>query len=177
MAARKRLFFALWPDASLRDALSDIAVALPEDLGRRVPAHNLHLTLLFLGATPAEQLPGLLAAAQRLEGQAFDLHLDHGGWWRRSGIYWLAPREIPAALAGLATRLEQAARALGLDARLGDFRPHVTLMRKVSTPPPVPAFDPLYWPARDFVLAESVTHAAGAEYRELGRWPLRPAAR
>lgn len=177
MSAHKRLFFALWPEPPLRDALRDIAAALPATRGRRrVPPENLHLTLLFLGATPAASVPALLEAAARVDGQAFDFCLDHGGWWRRSGICWLAPRTTPPALPALAADLARAAGDAGLNVHLGKFSPHVSLMRKVLTRPSVPAFEPLSWRAREFLLIESLTRPEGPRYQELGRWPLRAPA-
>lgn len=170
-ALNRRLFFALWPEPALRLAVQELAARLPED-GRAVRPENLHITLLFLGATPAERLPALLQAAGKLDAPAFDLRLDQGGWWRKSGIWWLAPGDTPPALKQLAHTLAELARGEGLDVRLEDFRPHLSLRRKARRAPEFPPFAPLQWRARDFVLMESITHAEGAEYREVGRWAL-----
>ena len=52
--ATQRLFFALWPDDATRDALDRTGKWLHRHWGgRRMRADTLHLTLAFLGDTPA----------------------------------------------------------------------------------------------------------------------------
>lgn len=170
-----RLFFALWPDAAVRERLSDILAALPGAGGRKVRQENLHITLLFLGATPRERMPRLQEEARKLgeDAESFDLSIERSGWWRKSGILWLAPAESPPPLEALVRGLAGLAARLELPVHAGDYRPHISLMRKVKSPPSPPAFAPLAWPAREFVLAESITHPEGPEYKLIGRWPLK----
>lgn len=173
-----RLFFALWPDDGSRVQLSRILAALPATVGRKVRPENLHLTLLFLGATPRASMAGFLqgAAALAARAESFDLEIARCGWWRKSGIFWLAPTHSPAPLEALAGDLAALARGLGHPVPRGEFRPHISLLRKVKAPPSPPPFAALTWHARDFVLAESVMRAEGPEYRVIARWPLRTSA-
>jgi 2'-5' RNA ligase len=164
----RRLFFALWPDESIRRGI----LARRESLGslsrRRVPDHNLHLTLVFLGDQPGDRLAEFEAAAGEIEGAACTLELDRFGWFPRARVAWLGG-DAPEALSHLQDSLWQ--RMVDLGVRLDErpFRPHVTLFRQVLRRPRMPDPDPLIWPVGDFVLVESV---AGSPYRVLRRWAL-----
>ena len=164
----RRLFFALWPDEAIRAGI----VARRQRLGpltrRRVPDHNLHLTLLFLGDQPPERVGEIEAAAGQVAGNQCTLVLDRFGWFPGAGVAWLGG-EAPEALAQLADALRAALLPLGL--RLDDrpFRPHVTLFRQVRQRPRFPAIEPLEWPVTAFVLVES---KPGRPYEVLRRWAL-----
>ena len=53
------------------------------------------------------------------------------------------------------------------------FRPHVTLARKVYRPPRVMEIDPVTWSLADFVLVDSKTLPEGSVYTVLERFPFR----
>ncbi len=167
--ATRRLFFALWPDEHIRQGI----VVRRERLGRvgrrRVPEHNLHLTLVFLGNQPADRLPEFVAAAEEIRAAGCTLELGQYGWFARARVVWLGG-EAPAPLIELQAGLRR--KMLGLGLRLDErpFRPHVTLFRQVSRRPPLAEPEPLAWPIRDFVLVESLQ---GAPYRVVQRWQLR----
>ena len=80
-AASLKLFFALWPDSGTRDVLAATAGVLRRTCGGRAPpAHNLHLTLAFLGNVPAARLPELEDLAAAVHTEPFVLELDRIGW-------------------------------------------------------------------------------------------------
>ena len=82
-AASLKLFFALWPDSGTRDVLAATAGVLRRTCGGRAPpAHNLHLTLAFLGNVPAARLPELEDLAAAVHTEPFVLELDRIGWWQ-----------------------------------------------------------------------------------------------
>ena len=163
-----RLFFALWPDTALRASLHQHALSLKQQCGGRATgAGKLHMTLAFLGDVARARLPELVALARDCGGDAFELFLDKTGCWPRQHIVWMAPQQVPAALARLVAALEAALRSH--DFRLEDraWRPHVTLLRDAQAPREA-AQPALQWTVRDFVLVESLR----GEYRLLDRWPL-----
>ena len=173
-----RLFFALWPDAATRNALSAMADQIRAVCGgRSPPAANLHLTLAFLGGVAPNRLPELRALADTLNAGPFDLNLDRLGCWRAQRLAWAAPQECPVHLTGLVAQLTDALRGHGFHTERRAFKPHVTLLRDVLTPPVLPsaAMVSLRWPVSQFVLACSEPAAKGVTYRVIGQWPLNAA--
>ncbi|MGK0683750.1 2'-5' RNA ligase family protein, partial [Methylococcus sp. S1M] len=73
----KRLFFALRPDAGVRETLGRLVRSLRRSVkGRWGEPDKLHLTLAFMGAVPAERLPELTAMTEDLDLTPFELALD-----------------------------------------------------------------------------------------------------
>ena len=94
-----RLFFALWPDAAVRDALYGAAQAAHGGSGGRLMRReNLHQTLVFVGSIAAERIAGLEAAAAAVTVPAFKLEWGTAGYWRHNRIIWAAPDATPPAL-------------------------------------------------------------------------------
>jgi RNA 2',3'-cyclic 3'-phosphodiesterase len=170
---RLRLFFAMWPDESVREALGAAARPLLEACpGKPVPRGNYHLTLAFLGAVEASRLEALRAAAAGVRAEPFDLVMDCHGHWARPRVAWLGCRQPPAASARLAAAAWAALAPLGFKAEERPFVPHLTVLRHCRAcawPGPV---TPVDWPVRDFALVSSVTRAAGPEYTVIERRPL-----
>lgn len=164
-----RLFFALWPDAAMRAQLDAARRALNVP-GRPVPARNLHLTLVFLGAVAAEKIAAVdVGAATRVP--PFTLVLDRLGGFPHAGVAWLAPSRMPAELAALTDALQRACRAAGLDPDPRPFAPHLSIARKIRDVIPA-EMAPLPWKVTDFRLVESMRGAAGSGYRVRACWPL-----
>ncbi|MGQ7957570.1 RNA 2',3'-cyclic phosphodiesterase [Pseudomonas sp. SP16.1] len=167
-----RLFFALPCPPSLAATICAWrADALPA--GKAVEARNLHLTLAFLGSQPASRLAPLLTLAAELQGERCTLQLDRLGLWR-GGLLHLAPSRVPPTLDELQQQLHARLLAAGFELEERAFRPHLTLARHYPHPPTcvAPTFD---WPLRHFALFCSENDRRGTLYRQLGRWPLRPA--
>lgn len=164
-----RLFFALPCPPELAAAIC--AWRDTQGLeGRPVAQANLHLTLAFLGAQPADLLDDLKQLAASIEGQAFELNLDRLITLGK-GFVCLRPSLVPPALAWLAATLAErlAAQGIVLDAR--PFLPHLTLLRQAPERlnGAAPAF---HWTVDRFVLYQSSNTPAGVRYDELGSWPL-----
>jgi len=164
-----RLFIALWPGPVTRQRLADWCDGWtwPAQAARVAPP-QLHLTLHFIGAVPAERLPEL-ARALALPGAAVArgaLHFGRPELWPR-GLAVASPLEVPEALQQLHARLGQALQGLGLPVEARAYRPHVTLARKAAGAQPNPEPLRLRWPVGGYALVQS----AGS-YRTLRRYPL-----
>ncbi len=172
-AKTHRLFFALWPDEPLRQALAErVAALVAPGTGRAQRPDQLHLTLEFMGSVPADRVPAVLEAAAEVRAEPFELMLDALEYWRRPQVLCLVAREIPPALGGLVQALRAELAARGFDTERRPYRAHLTLARKIARRPEFAPTDPVRWPATDFVLVESITERTGSVYRPLATWPL-----
>jgi 2'-5' RNA ligase len=188
----RRLFFALWPDESLRQAMARATrEATRASGGRPVRTENLHLTLAFVGSVPESRLPELAAIGRQAAGPSpallasLDLTFDHLAHWRAAQLLCALPAKPPAAVSALAGRLEEGLTKGGFAPDLESscsvernlrrpFRPHVTLVRKVLRPPAAMETDLVTWRFADFVLVDSETLPEGPVYSVLERFPLDP---
>lgn len=151
----RRLFLALWPDEAnqlkmdraTREALRSL------DSPRAVPAHNLHVTLVFIGAVEEGRLASLRSIAERVSREAcaaaepgqsgdaqrtraVELIFERIEYWEKAKVLCAltdeasrASQAAPAAV--LADRLRGCLLDDGFAPDLKPFRPHVTLARKV----------------------------------------------
>lgn len=168
-----RVFFALWPDAAAVGQLSALAHGIATAGGRAMQPATLHMTLAFVGAVTAVQLEALEELAAGVHGEAFDLSLDHLGFFPRGGIAWAGCRQLPSRQRRLSGELHAALQAAGfvVDPRAGQV-PHVTLARRVRSPE-LPPLDPaINWRVSEFALVESHLHPSAASYRTLARFSL-----
>ena len=173
---RQRLFFALLPDASTREAMArGVDTQLGAGIsGRRTPSALYHMTLSYLGefdSAPASLVDAACRAAATVRVPSFDLRLSCLGSFRqgRGWLWWLGPDATPQGLQALWQALDAA--LLGARIRRPPdtaFRPHVTVLRGCDRAPPTDALVDIVWPVQEFALISS---QAGA-YRPLGRWPL-----
>jgi 2'-5' RNA ligase len=135
-----------------------------------------HVTLEFLGSVVREKRPVLdaVAAAAARDVSPFTVRFDRLEFWARPRVLCLVATVMPPPLRRLveALRCELAARGFTSDAR--EFRPHLTLARKVAAAPAVALEEPVDWPAAGFALVRSVTDPAGSRYEPLARWNLHP---
>lgn len=167
---KQRLFFALWPDERVRRELVPL-----QGVGARnatvVHPEDLHCTLRFLGQVETSLMPELEAAAASIRFSPFVLLLDHLGWWRRPKILYCAPARIPGALARMAGDLDRALQEYcGIAAESRPYRPHVTLLRKVSRPTLERQDAPVVWPVEGFCLVHSASGGKPPRYRVLKKW-------
>lgn len=167
-SSTRRLFTALWPRESVRDAL-----ARWQDDWRWPPSaavvarERLHITLHFLGSVPVARMDELRAALQ-LPSTPFQLEFGRAEVWH-GGIAVLHPHQVPDALADLQARIGIALKALNIPTEVRPYRPHVTLARRAAGAQP-PRQDPrLRWDADEgFVLVESLPGGRG--YKVLDRF-------
>jgi 2'-5' RNA ligase len=167
-----RLFFALWPDAAVRDAVLSVA-AIHGITGRLTPRRNVHLTLVFVGAVAERDLAGVGAAGDAVVGEEFELMLDQLGHVRRRRLSWLAASRAPEALLSLHGQLLESLRHSGFKVDGRPLWPHLTLARK-ALPHDRVRVPPIRWSVRSFCLVGSTLSSAGASYQVLRKWPLRP---
>jgi len=177
-ADKKRLFFALWPEAETRDAISAQTQALVSASGgRAVKPENLHLTLAFLHSVETHRLECIEAAAQRAACRSVRLQLSKMGYWYRSRILWLAPPAgavgAPGTAGSLADALWAELEVCGFSPERRRFRPHVTLARRAKSVTRPDSMPTIAWQPRSFVLAESITGQRQSEYVVLKTFPLR----
>lgn len=175
--------------------------------GRPVPAHNLHVTLAFLGSVPERRLPELAEAgraaavrprfesvsapesprdaARESAGSAgcLEITFDRLEHWQAAHLVCALPAQSPAPIVDFVRSLQDrlAARGFAPDLKSSSsvgfsttrqFRPHVTLGRKVQRPPTV-EMQPVTWSFTDFVLVDSKTVPEGSVYTVLEKFPLR----
>jgi len=134
---------------------------------RRVPDHNLHMTLLFLGNQPADKINNIQVIVDTISCKNFTIALDQFGWFSGPRVLWLGG-PAPKALQELRQALIERISALGLRFDRRPLRPHVTLCRQVDQLPQWPRIEPIIWPIAEFALVESI---ANRPYRVLRSWP------
>jgi 2'-5' RNA ligase len=165
----RRLYFALWPDDTLRAAVSAATSrAVREAGGRAVPRDNLHVTLAFLGSVPERRVAAAHAAARSVTVTPGVQAFDRIAQWGRSGPLVLAATRVEPALAGLQSALANALLAADFPLDRREFQPHITLARRPAdrrpaAPPEAPG-GRLEWAWNAFVLVESETGPEGSRY-------------
>ena len=184
--AARRLFFALWPGEAMRQAMAlATAEAVQASGGRPVSAANLHITLAFLGSVPERQLPQLGTIARRAASPSgtdltdlpladeprIELAFDHLEYWRAAHLLCAVPAEPPARVAALVRGLQALLTEGGFAPDLKPFRPHVTVVRKVSRPGRA-KMHRVVWRFTELALIESRTLAEGALYSVVESYAL-----
>ncbi len=179
-----RCFFALPLAPEARDELARVVRSLQgsewAERVRWVPAANLHLTLLFLGALEPGRARAVAdavgAATSALPPFPYELSgLDALPSKRRARVVVAGIAEQPA-LQALAAGVSQSLVPLGFEPDARPFRPHVTLGRARRGPLRSPPLDvpvaPLRTQARHVVLYRSDSGPGGSRYTPLARLPL-----
>jgi len=168
-----RLFFAAWPSPELQEALGKLAQGLKRECGgRAIPAHNIHLTLAFLGDVGRDRLARIEEIAAAIAGQRFELNVTRVEYWRHNRTVWAGVEHCPAALQTLAAALEQALSPEGFRFDRRPYVPHITLLRDARRAPATAAMPAVSWRVHEFALVESVPRERGRVYEVLRDWPL-----
>ncbi|MCP3866708.1 MAG: RNA 2',3'-cyclic phosphodiesterase [Gammaproteobacteria bacterium] len=170
--AMQRLFFALWPDVHVRDELVRVGTMLPESTGRPAHPRDLHMTLHFLGHVNVEGVQCLVDAAGSIRSPTFQLTLNKVGHWGRPGLTWCAPSQVPMELTGLVNRLGGVLESCGYQPEQREYRPHVTLVRKVGELALFKLEEAIIWDISEFSLVVSRSDTGVPRYRELRKWSL-----
>ena len=167
MSDLKRLFFGLSLNEEARLSLARAASALRLHKGRLHPPENYHLTLAFLGMTPAEAVGPLLRLGALAMREPFQLALAPDmGSFKDGTILW-AGVEPSAPLMALQGRLSAMLRENGFPVGDEPYRPHITLGRGVKLAAPTPAVTRAVFPAREVTLFESLRLDGRLVYRPL----------
>lgn len=165
--AARRLFVALWPGDAVRGALTQArdrwtwsAAARPTLIG------NLHITLVFLGAVPVDEVADLIASLPVLF-EPFELKLGRHALWA-NGIAALEPiGECPAMMA-LQAALADRTASLGFEPEARRYRPHVTVARDARGSSAPTDDEAIAWPVSEYALIES----RGGRYSTVATWRL-----
>jgi 2'-5' RNA ligase len=134
-----RLFVALDLPWSLRERLAMLSGAgIPG--ARWVPPENYHLTLRFIGETPAYRAEEIDLALAGLRGRGFSLTFAGLGVFAKGGpkgeratTLWVGVERNPL-LDHLQSKIETALQRAGLEPERRRFAPHVTLARLDGVP-------------------------------------------
>lgn len=166
--ASRRLFFALWPDEPMREALAHAArKAVRGSGGRPVPPSNLHLTLAFLSSVPEGRVVELADVARGVglaDPGSIEMRLDRLEHWAGPQVLCAVPSQPSAAAAALAQALQGQLSVGGFSPDIKPFRPHVTVARKVTHPSRSMQMPPVCWRFGAFALIESRTLESGPVY-------------
>jgi len=140
-----RLFAAVLPGDELLEGITAFqytaAKTIPSSLVKWIPRDNLHVTLQFLGDTPEDRVPDVLAAMKRAAGgvgiatadgrsRGLTLATTAAGAFptlRRPRVLWLGLSGDTAALADVNTALRHELAELDLRYDPKTFRPHITI--------------------------------------------------
>jgi 2'-5' RNA ligase len=186
-----RLFVAIELPAEVQAALS----RLQHDLQRRgleklrwVRPEGIHLTLKFLGPTPADKVPAIEEALAHSvqDTAAHELTIGKLGTFGggRPRVLWLDLVGDVAPIRGLQEECEQSTEKLGFPREARGWSPHLTLARvkpeiardmASAIPPAIAAVEiaPFIIPVRDVSLMRSTLRPNGAVYTRLAAFPLR----
>jgi len=148
-----RLFIALDLPWTLKERLAALAGGVPG--ARWVPPENFHLTLRFIGETPAFQAEEIDLAMSALRARGFSLSLAGVGVFAKAGrptSLWVGVEKNPP-LDHLRSKIETALQRIGLEPDRRRFEPHVTLARLKD---PVEAKLAAYVQAHNLFRAEPV---------------------
>ncbi len=174
-----RLFFALWPSESDADRMMAWARDAHRLCGGRIQRQDtLHLTLAFLGATPAEQARALVQAAPAWPARVAPLALRRFGRFTGPRIVWAGPgahdEDRLAWLDALHETLWSHLHTMGWKREAATFRPHVSLLRRAG-PGDVTTLrqPPLIWTPQRCVLVASQPRDSGSYYKVLASMPLK----
>jgi 2'-5' RNA ligase len=162
---RLRLFCALrLPD----DTVEDVVRWQSEHLtaGRLVPRENLHLTLAFLGSTPANAVPAIVEDLRGAAAAAGPIFLEVSGYRETRSVGMLTLDDEGGAAARLAGDLHERLRRLGVyEPERRPWLPHLTTLRFREKPrlrPPLPDLGRVS--PSDAALYNSLLRSTGAQY-------------
>lgn len=131
----KRLFIATKIELShsLMQTIATLKSGCHFDKMTWVAQDVTHLTLRFLGKTPDEKIPQIIAAMQEIVGKHRPIHLSldkigvFGSRYAPS-VIWFGFNEF-SAYKSLFIDIERELVKLGFEANQGNFVPHITIAR------------------------------------------------
>jgi 2'-5' RNA ligase len=165
---RLRLFAALrLPE----DAVARLVAWQQRELARAgrvrlVPSAHLHVTVVFLGSRPAEEMEGIIAVLRTAAAGAERPVLTPARYRETRSVGMVVLNDEDARAIRLAEALGEGLERLGVYAREARrWLPHVTVLRFRRAPkltPPLPDLGPVS--PSDLALYHSVLRPSGAQY-------------
>lgn len=167
-----RLFFALWPNDEIRTQLDNVAKQFRKENIKLIKESNLHITLEFLGEVSDRDKEELIEKINKIHHEPFDIKLTRVGWWRKPQILWIGTTHIQKPLLKLVKSIRKCVKQQGLKTDKREYKPHVTIARKVKQVfVPKETFH-IDWHVESFVLVISKSTDNGVEYNVIKDWPL-----
>jgi RNA 2',3'-cyclic 3'-phosphodiesterase len=168
-----RYFFALLLDAAAVARLSQIGEQLAEGYGRSsVPPENYHVTLCFVGNIEDSQVATLRRIGELHTMQPGLIVLDRLEFWKESRVIVAASHAASTKLQALSAYLAAECARFRPAIRNELWRPHVTLLRKVSQATVLQTMSQIEWLADSFCLMQSQRAGGRSVYTVVERWPL-----
>ena len=129
-----RLFIAINFSSEVKNELAAVQDMLRKHArsGNFTRPENLHLTLIFLGEIAQSRLEPIKQAVDSVQDKAFELSANGSGRFRRGGgdIWWVGIDENHV-LTKIHHTLADSLTASGFVIEEREFKPHLTLARKV----------------------------------------------
>lgn len=178
-----RLFIGLELPGGVQDRLERLCSGLKE--ARWVEAHNMHITLSFIGEIDEGRAEDLHNALDKIRFEAFDLYLaelDCFAHKHQPSSIWAGVKGDVDALHHLQKKVVAAVELAGIDAEKRKYKPHVTIARLKKTPSEqalsyMEANNGLKtetFTISNFTLFRSHLTRHGAEYEVLERYGMAP---
>lgn len=129
-----RLFVAI----NFSDEVKSVLLSAIEELkaqevsGNFTSPDNLHLTLAFIGE--AGDISAIRTTIDRCAVPAFELAVSGSGHF--GSVYWVGIENNPK-LKALAENLQNELRACGFNIEEREFKPHITLARRLEANKPI----------------------------------------
>jgi 2'-5' RNA ligase len=130
------------------------------------------MTVAFAGEVSQAQTAALRAVGAVVRPAAFAVSFASYEYWHKSEVVVAAAIDCPSELLDLHGRLRDEFERLGLVRDAMEFRPHVTLARKVTQAPVLKAMSRFFWRVQALHLVHSSESATGSVYTVVDTWPL-----
>lgn len=166
--SNKRVFFALWPDHGQRERLRDVINSVARTVeGRVVDRRDWHVTLVYIGEVPEEQVADLLERASEIQVEPFRLGFDRLEFWARPRVACLIAPTVPVELQSLIDALRAIAFDFGVMPEDRTYRPHITVAKNARTFTTERLAQRATTEWSGFELVESISGPGGATYRPI----------
>ena len=168
MQTNKRLFFAFWPSEKQRQTIeSAISHHKTRLTGKWTSRDNWHVTLVYIGNFPDQNIAALQKAVTNIECPAIELRFEQIYYWARPKIMCLQATFVPNQLIELVRSLHSTARAFGCRFKKRSYKAHMTIARGGQCFNPVSLAQPVELNCSSFHLVESVLTPADVQYKLL----------
>jgi len=169
-----RTFFCVAPDHTTAINISKWSELCWPALARRIPLQNYHMTVAFLGETDENALESVAQMMEPFSHSAFDITLNEVSYWASSDVLVIRPSATPEPLQALNKKCRKIANRIGAKGGAKNFEPHLTLARKLQSPPSAALLESEFsFRVSSLELWSSVRKSDGAHYSTLGTWELR----